>query len=397
MNKPTIVIPTYWGSPDQQNYLFEEVVYDHPTPLDSDGTLTSFLDSLEILNDQNFSVTVIVVPNSDQVAAKVFEKVTGLIKKFRDKYEISVLHPQNLEILKQKLQEKGVGKDSTGFLNLSNYAAVRNVCSIAGILNESDLTIFIDDDEVFTDPDFLKKAQQFAGKKYKGVPVHAVAGYYLQPNTYLIENKTSPDWCVPFWDKTAAMNRAFEEIIGNKPRLKITPFVFGGNMVIDLETLMKVPFDPKITRGEDIDFLINLRIAGINFYLDNKLAIKHLPPSAHRPEWKNLREDVRRFLYEKKKLDDHKDLPGLKPEDLDPYPGMFLHDDITERIIKTVNLLMKKYQKEKDSRGEQECRKLIQMTKIDPFEKIDTKIWLQKITADWKLLTEAVRGLGITE
>ena len=45
-------------------------------------------------------------------------------------------------------------------VNLNNYAAVRNICALAGICNGSRYTIFIDDDEVFTDPDFLKKIEE---------------------------------------------------------------------------------------------------------------------------------------------------------------------------------------------------------------------------------------------
>ncbi|MBT3188213.1 MAG: hypothetical protein HN736_13245 [Anaerolineae bacterium] len=38
-NKIWIVIPTYWGDADSG-------IYDHPTPLDEDGTLAFLLDSL---------------------------------------------------------------------------------------------------------------------------------------------------------------------------------------------------------------------------------------------------------------------------------------------------------------------------------------------------------------
>jgi len=395
MSKPTIVVPTYWGAEGKQNYLHEKVVFDHPTPLDSSGTLPAFFDSLSVLKDQNFSVAVIAVPNSDMVVQRVIDKVNTIIEPYKDKYDISVLHPENLQHLKHKLQDSGLSSDALKLLNLSNYAAVRNMCSLAGILNSSELTIFIDDDEVFHDPDFMEKAHTFAGREWEGEYIHAVAGYYLQPNSYKIENKNPPDWTKPQWDKIDSMNRAFDKIIGRPPRLKITPFVFGGNMVIDLETLMNVPFDPNITRGEDIDFLINLRIAGINFYLDNELAIRHLPPPSHRPEWKNLREDVKRFLYEKKKLDDHKDLPGLQPEDFNPYPGIFLQDDLHERIIETAKKLREKYIQLKDETGINECSKIIAMVENNPFSEIDTKAWLHQVTINWQELTRAVKRIKL--
>ena len=47
------------------------------------------------------------------------------------------------------------------------------------------------------------------------------------------------------------MNKAFGGIIGREPRLKETPFVFGGNMVIHRNLFTVVPFDPVVTIGAE--------------------------------------------------------------------------------------------------------------------------------------------------
>ncbi len=69
------------------------------------------------------------------------------------------------------------------------------------------------------------------------------------------------------------MNEAFGKIIGSDPRLKETPFVFGGNMVIHRDLFTVVPFDPEVTRGEDIDFLINAKMFGFKLLSDEYLAL----------------------------------------------------------------------------------------------------------------------------
>jgi len=250
-------------------------------------------------------------------------------------------------------------------LNPDNYAGVRNICSLAGILNGSRYTVFIDDDEVFVDSDFLKKINENIGLTYQGGTVSALAGYYLQPDTYLLDESKVPGWRAPYWNNTAAMNQAFERFIGRGDRLKPTPFVFGGNMAVALETLQKVPFDPRITRGEDTDFLLNLRINGITFYLDRDLAIKHLPPPSPQAAWEKVREDAMRFLYERKKLRDHSE--ELSLEDLQPYPGMFLGDDLEERIIKTCELLKREYESDQDPEGVKQCQIIIAMVRENPF------------------------------
>ncbi len=53
-------------------------------------------------------------------------------------------------------------------------------------------------------------------------------------------------------------------------------------MILHRELFECVPFDPLVTRGEDVDYLINSRIFGFSFFLDNTLSVKHLPqPKSH--------------------------------------------------------------------------------------------------------------------
>jgi hypothetical protein len=151
------------------------------------------------------------------------------------------------------------------------------------------------------------------------------------------------------WDKIDRMNEAFERIIGRGPRLKETPFVFGGNMVLHKETFKCVPFDPSVTRGEDIDFLINIKMFGYKFFLDNTLSIKHLPPPKPHPIWKQLREDILRFVAERAKLRDQVPEEGMvhvSAQELDPYPGAFLRDDLEEKVARACEILSEHYREE---------------------------------------------------
>ena len=394
MNDFTMVIPSYWGSAERASEKKEEIVFDHPTTLDEEGILGRLLESLEIFGEFAGTVVIISVANEPAIVDKVEKKVDRIIKPFRDRFAISHMSQSTLEKTKQSLAEKGVSEAGLKLVNLDNYAAVRNMCSLAGILNGSQHTIFIDDDEVFTDPDFLNKVEQSTNRLIDGKKIEALAGYYLQPDTYRLDDTKVPQWRAPHWNNTSSMNKAFDMIIGRGDRLKPTPFVFGGNMTLSLDAVKQVPFDPRITRGEDIDFLLNLRIHGITFYLDRELSIKHLPPGSTQPAWKKFREDVLRFLYERKKVTDH---PELKLTDLQPYPGEFLGEDLEDRIEKTSILLKQQYQAQPDEQGAQECEKIITMLKEKSWEQIDTKAWLQEITAHWQELTAQAIGWGIPE
>jgi hypothetical protein len=174
------------------------------------------------------------------------------------------------------------------------------------------------------------------------------------------------------------MNQAFDQIIGKRPRLKLTPFVFGGNMVIHRELLASVPFDPAITRGEDIDFLINVRISGKKFWLDNTLSIVHRPPS-------------------KKKVNDHSHIKEVSRNALMPYPGLFVGEDLEDRILKANKLLYREYEEAGDRYGMEQCGINEEIVKSGKLRDIDTRTWLERLTSNWRILTRAAAGVGISD
>jgi hypothetical protein len=120
------------------------------------------------------------------------------------------------------------------------------------------------------------------------------------------------------------MNRTMRELIDITDDFPVTPMGFGGNMILHREMFSRVGFDPAITRGEDIDYIINARIAGMSFYFDSKLTVIHKPPRQNEtPMYAKLRQDVIRFMYQQKKLE----FFGFSPKLFDPYPGILLRDE----------------------------------------------------------------------
>ncbi|MCK4956147.1 MAG: hypothetical protein KAS49_00835, partial [Candidatus Cloacimonetes bacterium] len=53
-----MIIPTYWTG---ENNAWEEgdAVYDHPTPINEEGTLRRTIKSLDILNDKDFTLIIL--------------------------------------------------------------------------------------------------------------------------------------------------------------------------------------------------------------------------------------------------------------------------------------------------------------------------------------------------
>jgi len=372
--KTTMVIPTYWARETKVGWKKGDAIFDHPTPLDQEEILLRAIQSIKILNDKDFQLVIIAAAISPDIEPKVEEKVKGIIKSADVDVEILLFSHSHLRQIHQLFSSKDKEK-YISLLQMHGYSNIRNLCVFLPHILSSEIAVLIDDDEVFEDPAFMGKAKEFIGKRFHGRAVDGVAGYYLQPDgEYRLKKEFLP-W-MAYWEQLEAMNRAFDEVIATPPRLKETPFAFGGNMIIHQDLFRVVPFDPNVPRGEDIDYLMNARMFGFYFFLDSELSIKHLPPPKTHPTWRRLRVDIFRFLFEKAKIDTQRPIPNMDmvvPEDFDPYPGCFLKSDLEDKIYRSNLMLALDYLSKGDKLGCEEALNNISLAKTfvkdhpDPF------------------------------
>jgi hypothetical protein len=385
--KATMIIPSYWGRKKSEGWRETDEVYDHPTPLDETGTLNRVLKSLSILEDKDFNLVVLGVSTAEDIQKEVELKISSIIKEEAPEVKTIFLSYSHLDKIHEHLADHGL-KKFIPLLRLSGYSNVRNLCLFSAHILGSEAAVLIDDDEIFEDPQFMAKALEFIGKKTSVKKVLAVAGYYLNPDNDFFINKEIIPW-MTYWNKIDCMNRAFREIIGKPPRLKETPFVFGGNMIVHRDLFTYVPFDSSVPRGEDIDYLINARMFGFKFYLDNELSIKHDPPPKTHPTWRKVREDIFRFVFEKSKLDTQEPAPGMKrvtAEDLNPFPGEFLKGDLEDRICHSNLMLAVDYLRQGDKRGAMECLNNIYLAKTEAAPQSNSFRNLIQLHKNWKNL-----------
>jgi len=405
--KVTMVIPSYWGRKKSEGWRETDDVYDHPTPLDETGTLGRVLNSLSILEREDFNLVILGVSTAPDIQGQVETKISSIIKEENTNVKTIFFSYSHLDKIHEYLANHGL-KRFIPLLRLSGYSNVRNLCLFSAHLLSSEAAVLIDDDEIFEDPQFMEKALEFIGKKIQGDKVLAVAGYYINPDNDFLINKEIDPW-MTYWNKIDSMNRAFKEIIGKPPRLKKTPFVFGGNMVVHRNLFTYIPFDPSVPRGEDIDYLINTRMFGFKFYLDNQLSIKHDAPPKTNPTWRKVREDILRFVFEKSKLDAQEPESGMKritAGELDPFPGEFLREDLQDRIFHSNLMLAVDYLRQGDKRGALECMNNIFLAKAKAAPETNSfqnLIHLQKTWKDLmgyfsseKVRQEVCEQLGIT-
>lgn len=396
--RTTMVIPSYWRRESCQATENSDAVYDHPTSLDENGTLGRALESLNILENKDFELVVIAAATADEIEGRVEEKVSSIISSIPCDVVVHLFSNSHLKQIHEILRETG-NDDFIELLQIRGYSNIRNLCLFLPHLLDSDITILIDDDEVFEDPNFLGKTHEFIGQTIDGEYIGAVAGYYLQPDGDWRVRTGKGSW-TKYWDKLDKMNEAFECIIGTEPRLKETPFVFGGNMVVHRNVFTRIPFDPSITRGEDIDFLINMRMFGYKFFLDNTLSIKHLPPPKTHPIWKQLREDILRFVREREKLRDQERMEGMAhvtAEELAPYPGAFLMDDLEDKIVGACTTLADYYRSEGRETDAQEALKNIEVAREEAHPGVNTFNRFLHIQKLWEELMEISTHIEIRQ
>ena len=391
--RKTMIIPTYWcrktGDPWQEG----DAVYDHPTPVDQEGTLERTLVSMKQFSEKDFKLVILICPTTPEVEAAAYEQVLRIVVRAQLNAETYLFTAGDLREITEILRKAGLNDRGVQLLSMFGYSNVRNICLLAASTLTADAALLIDDDEVFELPDFVPRSLEFLGRRVYGDIVHGVAGYYLNSKGQYYDDVSPEPW-MTYWDRFGCKARAFDQIIGSGPRLKRTPFAFGGAMILHRELFECVPFDPLVTRGEDVDYLINSRIFGFSFFLDNTLSIKHLPQPKSHPQWKRLREDIYRFVYQRAKMQSqHKtgNLVHVSPEDFDPYPGEFLKPDLDEKIYRSSMMLSSQYLANNDPDAAMEAMRNIYVAKHNAPPSFDAFRAYLDTQTQWERLIHLVR------
>lgn len=351
--KTTIVIPTYWRPPTSELSLCDpetDYLYDHATPLDEEGTLANVLEGLSAFEqDEELTVAVVAVPVRRELNQAVQLKVGSIVARFDYRFPMFLVGPDELALWRRRMAISGMGHFEH-LLSLNGYANVRNMCLLAARLTGADTAVLLDDDQVVTDSGYLDKAREFIGQEHDGGLVTVVTGRPAnasQAPEYNYERSLggSSPWTPgeggvkwqQLWGSEGAIGEALAGASG-RTRLERTPLVFGGGLVLHHTLFESVPFDPSIPRGEDVDYMINAMFFGHRVYMDNELQVESRPVPLCTPPWYQLRKDITRFSIERAKLAGQRsgsDLRHVSLDELDPYPGRFLHDDFHDIVLVT--------------------------------------------------------------
>jgi hypothetical protein len=380
-------VPTYWTHPGGEGP--EEIVFDHPTPLDQGGTLRRTLESLIPLTSQGLEVGVVAAATAPGLEAEVARRVREVMESPPLPYPVRFFAADHLKALRDLCRAQGRA-EWLELLSLGGYSQIRNLTLILANICGAKAMLSLDDDEVIADPEFISKIGTDLDLLGREHPVFGLAGIYRQADGGVLLPEPEAPWAVA-WPKMRWLNDALEKLVLAGPRLKPTLLGFGGNLVIPAALGRVLPFDPALTRGEDTDYLLNARMWQIPFFLDHSLSIIHLPPDKPHPTWLRLRQDLVRFCYTRLKL--RQQQPGMgratvEVEDLKPYPGNFLTDDLSLRAFQSHTLLALDYLAQGDPEGARQT--LMNLVLMQRLEETGTRVYEDylRTVSHWQALQE---------
>lgn len=332
---PVIIVPTFISARERKESGSVLTTYDHATPLGDPGELPRLFESLKKVRGLG-QILVLVVSNPS-IETRAAEKVQSIAADFPELSTIVIGASEQL-LVQQRFEQLGLGKLSKE-VGLAGYSAVRNLGLVVANVLGFDSAVFLDDDEIVDDPEFLQKAMYGLGKlTRKGIPILAKTGYYFNDEgSYL--SKSQDKWYNHFWEQGKAFNKWITKAMRG-PRLSRSNHVCGGCLALHKEAFKRLSFDPWIARGEDLDYMLDLRMYGSDIWFDNTWSLRHLPPVT-KSEGTRFRQDIFRWLYEFRKMEYSRtqiDLLQVKPSTLEPYPGPFLEPGVTKRIKRTAFL-----------------------------------------------------------
>ena len=332
---PVVVVPVFISARRRKEGGTMLTTYDHATPISAPGELPRLLASLQKV--RGLGQVLVLVVSEPSIENQASEKVQAAVSRFPSLNTL-VIGSSELALVQQRMEQLGLGKLQKE-IGLAGYGAVRNLGLVMANVLGYDSVVFLDDDEVVDDADFLQKAMYGLGKlTKKGIPILAKTGFsFNSEGTYL--SKSQDKWYNHFWQQGKAFNKMMAKAMRG-PRLSRSNHVCGGCLALHREAFRRLSFDPWIARGEDLDYMLNLRMYGSDIWFDNQWSLRHLPPETA-SEGTRFRQDIFRWLYEYRKMEYSRtqiDLLQVKPSSLEPYPGPFLEPGITKRIRLTAFL-----------------------------------------------------------
>lgn len=370
---PVIVIPTYWTRSNQGN---AQGIYQHATALNDphpplDRALLSLTTARGILR------TVIMVSADSglevQARARVaeictpYKKLNPLIVGAEEESlihaAISQVSPRfNTSWASLNTQGRGAGvsrikrdgtqKNNSSSLDRGTFSAgsgfahrnaftgpgvIKNLAFLIAAVENHDLVVFFGDDEEVLNDQFLIDAVYGMGSLTRqSLPILAKSGYFIDSSQSPYAPDKHVSWQERYWSNSHEFNEWMHTVL-HATRISRANSISRGCFAVLAPAFTRVPYDPFIPCGEDLDYLLNLRMSGIETWIDNQWKVYF--DSTHPAETpERFSTNIYRWSYEVEKLtyaNMQESTRRIRPESLMPYPGHWITPQVHKRISHT--------------------------------------------------------------
>ena len=330
---PVVVIPTFIYPRRHRGGADVVSTYDHPTAPNQEGELGRCLESLAKV--EGLGLAVILVSADVSLEVQAAEKVQAIANRHSDVTTL-VIGAAELALIEQRMAQQNIERLSKE-IGLQGYGAIRNLGLLVANVLGFDAVVFLDDDEVVLAPDFMEKALYALGAETRQrLPILAKSGYFYDNEGSPLADTTRAGITQRWWTKRIEFNRWMKKALA-ATRISRSNYVCGGCMALHARAFTRVAFDPFIPRGEDLDYLFNMRLFGYDVWFDNAWVVKHLPPAGTESAPRFM-QNVYRWYYERAKLtyaSRQKEYNQVTSASLMPYPGPWISPGLDERVRKT--------------------------------------------------------------
>ena len=331
---PVVVIPSYWTWQDEPLEIGRVGAYDHATPIAKPlPELETCLASLDAVRGVLRVVVLLVAPRSCAEGARA--RVDAICRS-HPRLNPLVVDQREADLVTRAVEAIAPKMDRES-VSLRGYGAIRNMgLAVAAVLGH-DVVVFLDDDEVALDENFLIDALFGLGlDNRQGLPIMAKSGHFLDRSGSPYADVSKPHWRDRHWAKRVEFNQWMHRA-QTGTRISRSNYVCGGCFAVAAQAFCNVAFDPVIPRGEDLDYLLDLRMHGLDVWFDNQWRVRHLPPECPSRAARFL-QDVYRWEYEVEKIAAGNARIGnrqIRAEALRPYPSEWISPSVRRRIALT--------------------------------------------------------------
>ena len=138
--RKTMIIPTYWCRRTGELWQEGDAVYDHPTPVDQEGTLERTLLSMKQFHEKDFKLVILICPTTPEVEEEAYGQVLRITRRAQLNAETYLFTAGDLREMTDILHTTGLTDQGAKLLSMFGYTNLKTSGKLTEHLAEIEQT-----------------------------------------------------------------------------------------------------------------------------------------------------------------------------------------------------------------------------------------------------------------